>query len=110
MGQEIRPYTAYSVCTGGQVGACRQVHSETVKRSPQRKMQCRCLCVAPTWVCWEMSGGRQQQRRGRASWTCLVFQVSLLPDLITQIFGSLWQTLADNHKEGNAGDTTPSLT
>ena len=87
MGQEIRPYTAYSVCTGGQVGACRQVHSETVKRSPQRKMQCRCLCVAPTWVCWEMSGGRQQQRRGRASWTCLVFQVFLLPDLITQIFG-----------------------
>ena len=57
-----------------------------MRRSPQSKMQCRCLCVAPTWVCWEMSGGRQQQRRGRASWTCLVFQVPLLPYLITQIF------------------------
>ena len=87
MGQEIRPYTAHSVCTGGQVGACRQVHSETMKGSPQRKMQCRCLCVASTWVCREMPGGRQQQRRGRASWTCPVFRVSLLSYLITQIFG-----------------------
>ena len=87
MGQEIRPYTAHSVCTGGQIGACRQVHSETVKRRPQRKMQRRSLCVAPTWVCREMSGGRQQLRRGRASWTCPVFQVSLLRYLITQISG-----------------------
>ena len=60
------------VCMGGQVGACRQFQSGTSKRSPQRKMQCHCLFVAPMWVCHEASGDQQQQRRGRASWNFLV--------------------------------------